>query len=196
MKPKRKATNQVRIIGGQHRGRQLAFPDLPGLRPTGDRVRETLFNWLQPILPGAQCLDLFAGSGVLGLEAASRGAGEVVLLDKSPQVIRQLQSHIADLKLDQVNAVQADALGWLQAPSLNISFDVIFIDPPFSDGLLEPCIQLLASSGLLAENARVYLETDVLESLSFLPAEWQLLRKKKAGQVAYYLFAPHQVGDD
>ncbi len=189
MRSKRKISNQVRIIGGQHRGRQLIFPDLPGLRPTGDRVRETLFNWLQPMLPGARCLDLFAGSGALGLEAASRGAGEVVLLDQSLQVVRQLQKHIVDLKLDQVTAVQVDALGWLQAPPLNLSFDVVFIDPPFSDGLLEPGVQLLASSGLLAENARVYLEMDVLESLPFFPPEWQLLREKKAGQVAYYLFA-------
>jgi len=191
VKPKRKGSNQVRIIGGLHRGRQLAFPDLPGLRPTGDRVRETLFNWLQPLLPGARCLDLFAGSGVLGLEAASRGAGEVVLLDQSLQVVRQLQKHVVDLKLNQVSVVQADTLSWLKTPSLNMLFDVVFIDPPFSDGLLDPCIQLLASSGLLAENARVYLEMDVLESLPFFPPEWQLLREKKAGQVAYYLFA-HQ----
>ena len=189
MKPKRKTSNQVRIIGGLHRGRQLTFPDLPGLRPTGDRVRETLFNWLQPILPGARCLDLFAGSGALGLEAASRGAGEVILLDQSPQVVRQLQKHIVDLKLEQTQAVQADALKWLQPPSLNASFDIVFIDPPFSDGLLGPCVQLLASSGLLAENARVYLEMDVLESLPFFPPDWQLLREKKTGQVAYYLLA-------
>ncbi len=189
MRTKRKSANQVRIIGGRHRGRQLAFPDLPGLRPTGDRARETLFNWLQPLLPRARCLDLFAGSGALGLEAASRGAGEVILLDQSPQVIHQLQQHIEDLKLNQAHAEQADALHWLQTPPLNSAFDVVFMDPPFSDGLLEPCIQRLASSGLLAENARVYLEMDVLESLPFFPPEWQLLRKKKAGQVAYYLFA-------
>ncbi len=189
MKAKRKAPNQVRIIGGQHRGRRLVFPDLPGLRPTGDRVRETLFNWLQPILPGARCLDLFAGSGVLGLEAASRGAGEVILLDQAPQVVRQLQRHIADLGLNRVRVVQADALSWLQAPPPNLSFDIVFIDPPFSDGLLEPCCQLLASSGLLAENARVYLEMDVVKSHSFFPPEWQLLREKKSGQVAYYLLA-------
>jgi len=189
VKSKRKHARQVRIIGGQHRGRQLAFPDLPGLRPTGDRVRETLFNWLQPLLPGARCLDLFAGSGALGLEAASRGAGEVLLLDQSPQVVHQLQKHIGDLKLNQARAQQVDTLCWLQTPPLNIAFNVVFIDPPFSDGLLEPCIQLLASSGLLAENARIYLEMDVLESLPFFPPEWQLLREKKAGQVAYYLFA-------
>jgi len=189
VKAKCKVSNQVRIIGGQHRGRRLAFPDLPGLRPTGDRVRETLFNWLQPMLPGARCLDLFAGSGALGLEAASRGAGEVVLLDQSPLVIRQLQGHITDLGLNQVRAMQADTLNWLQMPPPGLSFDIVFIDPPFSEGLLEPCCQLLASNGLLAENARVYLEMDVVTSHSFFPPEWQLLREKKTGQVAYYLFA-------
>ncbi len=186
---KRKRSNQVRIIGGQHRGRRLEFPDLPGLRPTGDRIRETLFNWLQPMLPGARCLDLFAGSGVLGLEAASRGAGEVLLLDQAPQVIHQLQGHIADLQLSQAQALQADALSWLQSPPLNASFDIVFIDPPFSERLLEPCCQRLASSGLLAENARVYLERDVVESPPFFSPEWQILREKKSGQVAYYLLA-------
>ncbi len=157
MRAKRKGLNRVRIIGGRHRGRRLAFPDLPGLRPTGDRIRETLFNWLQPMLPGARCLDLFAGSGALGLEAASRGAGEVLLLDQAPQAVRQLQGHIVDLGLSQAKAVQADALDWLQAAPPQPSFDIVFIDPPFSAGLLEPCCQQLASSGLLAENARVYL---------------------------------------
>ncbi len=88
-----KSLNRVRIIGGSHRGRKLDFPELPGLRPTGDRIRETLFNWLQPCIQGARCLDLFAGSGALGLEAASRGAKEVVMLDAAPQVIRQLEAH-------------------------------------------------------------------------------------------------------
>jgi 16S rRNA (guanine966-N2)-methyltransferase len=128
------------------------------------------------------------------LEAASRGAGEVVLLDQSPQVVHQLQEHVADLKLDQVTVIQADTIGWLQAPPPDVTFDVVFVDPPFSDGLLGPCIQLLASSGLLAENARVYLEMDVLESLPFFSPDWKLLREKKAGQVAYYLFA-HQPGE-
>ncbi len=179
----------MRIIGGQHRGRRLSFPDLPGLRPTGDRIRETLFNWLQPLLPGARCLDLFAGSGALGLEAASRGAGEVLLLDQSPQVVQQLQGHIAGLGLNQAKAVQTDALGWLQTAPPKYSFDIVFIDPPFGAGLLQPCCQQLASSGLLAENARVYLETDVVESLPFFSREWQILREKRSGQVAYYLLA-------
>ncbi len=189
MRAKRKGSNRVRIIGGRHRGRRLAFPDLPGLRPTGDRIRETLFNWLQPMLPGARCLDLFAGSGALGLEAASRGAGEVLLLDQAPQAVRQLQGHIVDLGLSQAKAVQADALDWLQAAPPQPSFDIVFIDPPFSAGLLEPCCQQLASSGLLAENARVYLETDVVESLPFFSPQWRILREKRSGQVTYCLLA-------
>ncbi len=179
----------MRIIGGRHRGRRLTFPDLPGLRPTGDRIRETLFNWLQPMLPGARCLDLFAGSGALGLEAASRGAGEVLLLDRAPQVVRQLREHIATLGLGQARVEQAHALEWLQSAPPGCAFDIVFLDPPFDAGLLEPCCRQLASSGLLAENARVYLETDVVESLPFFSQQWQVLHQKRSGQVAYALLA-------
>jgi len=188
-KHRSRSTNQIRIIGGTHRGRRLSFPDLPGLRPTGDRTRETLFNWLQPVLPGARCLDLFAGSGALGLEAASRGAGQVLLLDRAEQVIGQLQRHITELGLDGAVTEQADAVKWLRKKSTPPPFDIVFLDPPFGGGLLEPCCQLLETSGWLAEDAKVYLETDVVESLSFLPPSWQVLRKKKAGQVVYYLFS-------
>lgn len=187
MKVKRKEVNRIRIIGGIHRGRRLAFPDLPGLRPTGDRVRETLFNWLQPILPGARCLDLFAGSGALGLEAASRGAGQVMLLDRALQAVLRLQVHIAELGLEQTQAEQADALSWLENGPPEIPFDIVFIDPPFDGSLMGPCCERLDAGGWLAADARVYIETNVVESPSFLPPSWRILRKKKAGQVAYYL---------
>ncbi len=190
MKPGRKDANRIRIIGGAHRGRRLAFPDLPGLRPTGDRVRETLFNWLQPVLAGARCLDLFAGSGALGLEAASRGAGLVVLLDRAPRAVRQLQAHIAELGLNQARAEQADALAWLDNPPPETPFDIVFVDPPFDSGLAGPCCERLEKGGWLTPHARVYLETDVVESPLFLPSAWQVLREKRAGRVAYRLLAP------
>ncbi len=114
---KKNSRNQVRIIGGVHRGRKLRFPDLPGLRPSGDRVRETLFNWLQPVIQNARCLDLFAGSGALGLEAASRGAREVVMLDLAPQVVRQLEAHQALLGLAQVKIIQGGCLALVGAKS-------------------------------------------------------------------------------
>jgi len=186
VRPRGKEANRVRIIGGTHRGRRLSFPDLPGLRPTGDRVRETLFNWLQPVLPGGRCLDLFAGSGALGLEAASRGAGAVVMLDQAPVVIKQLQQHVADLGLEQVRIEQADALDWLSR-GVAEPFDIVFLDPPFGSDLMGECCQRLDDGNWLNPGARVYIEMDVVESLPLLPENWQILRQKKAGQVAYYL---------
>ena len=181
----------MRIIGGAHRGRKLRFPSLPGLRPTADRVRETLFNWLQPQLPGADCLDLYAGSGALGLEAASRGAGRVVMLDRSAEVVDQLRENIGLLQLDRVEAWQADALEWLAgSPSPCFSpFDLVFLDPPFADDLLEQSCRLLDSAGWLNPEARIYLEMDAGHPLPELPERWHLLRRKQAGQVWYHLFS-------
>jgi 16S rRNA (guanine966-N2)-methyltransferase len=175
---------QVRIIGGEHRGRRLPFADLPGLRPTGDRIRETLFNWLQPLITGARCLDLFAGSGSLGLEAASRGASQVVMLDTVSAVVRQLEENRRNLNLKQVSIVRADALQWLeQEPS---PFDVVFLDPPFTANLLGPLCQKL-NQGWLADGSRVYLEDEISRELPVLPEGWQLLKEKTAGQVRYGL---------
>ncbi len=177
--------NQVRIIGGEHRGRRLSFPDIPGLRPTGDRIRETLFNWLQPRLPGASCLDLFAGSGALGLEAASRGAGKVLMLDSSPLVVRQLRENISLLRLEQTQVEQADAMVWLGRQSQ--PFDIVFLDPPFADNLLQDACRRLDEGAWLTANSLVYLEMDAaLEGLE-LPAGWEVLKEKKAGQVKFML---------
>ena len=179
--------NLIRIIGGLHRGRKLQFPDLPGLRPTSDRVRETLFNWLQPLLPGAVCLDLFTGSGALGLEAASRGAGEVLMLDRSPAVVDQVAHNIRLLSLTQARVLQADALSWLQRPGR--PYDVVFVDPPFADNLTESCCRSLQENGWLAPAARIYLESDARQASPDLPADWIALREKTAGQVRYQLFS-------
>lgn len=178
--------NQVRIIGGEHRGRRLNFPDLPGLRPTSDRVKETLFNWLQPLFPGAACLDLFAGSGALGLEAASRGAGQVTMLDKSAVVVQQLRSHQELLGLKQVRIEQADALAWLEAAAE--PYEIVFLDPPFADDLLTACCRRLEDNGWLKPNARIYLERDLRGSEPLLPANWVQLKEKKAGGVTYALY--------
>lgn len=178
-------SNQLRIIGGRHRGRKVSFPDQVGLRPTGDRIRETLFNWLQPLIPGARCLDLFAGSGALGLEAASRGAGSVVMVEQAVPVVRSLRDAVRMLGLEQVELVQADALSWLDGPPQ--SFDVIFLDPPFADKLLEPVCRKL-QQGWLADDARVYIEIDAKDHLPELPDNWQQLKQKRAGQVCCFLF--------
>jgi len=180
------APNRVRIIGGSHRGRKLAFPDQPGLRPTPDRVRETLFNWLQPVIIGARCLDLFAGSGALGLEAASRGAARVLLLDSAAAVVRQLRDNVRLLSLDQqVEVQQAEALRWLGGAGQ--PFDIVFLDPPYASRLQGPCAKRLEAGGWLASGARVYLEADARGDLPELPPDLELIREKKAGQVRYCL---------
>ncbi len=179
--------NRVRIVGGVHRGRKIAFPDAAGLRPTGDRVRETLFNWLAPVLPGCRCLDLFAGSGVLGIEAASRGAGEVVLVESAPRVARALRETIDALKLGgQVRLVEGDALNWL-ATAAPLPFDVVFLDPPFAAGLLAEAAAALERGGWLAEGALVYLERAQAPGPWPVPAHWEVVRDKRAGQVSYAL---------
>ena len=125
-----RAPNRIRIIGGTHRGRRLAFPDAAGLRPTPDRVRETLFNWLMPHLPGARCLDLFAGSGALGLEAVSRGAREVVLVDANPAVVKSLQENLRLLgETERARVIRSDALAFLRKET-DAPFDIVFLDPP------------------------------------------------------------------
>ncbi|EGV33964.1 methyltransferase [Thiorhodococcus drewsii AZ1] len=178
-------TNQLRIIGGRHRGRRLPFPDQLGLRPTSDRVRETLFNWVAPIIEGARCLDVFSGSGALGFEAASRGAGEVVMLERAPKVVHQLRCNAETLALEAVSVHQADSLEWLEGSGR--PFDLVFLDPPFADDLLESACARLAGNGWLAPGSRVYLESAAKPGFPDLPADWDLVREKTAGQVRYGL---------
>ena len=182
---------QLRIIGGQLRGRRLPIPDQPGLRPTPDRVRETLFNWLAPVIEGARCLDAFAGSGALGLEALSRGAAHVTLIEQAQPVVRQLQLNAERLgATDRVRVVQADALAWLAASHPDGAggpFDLVFVDPPFDLGLLPGACALLDGGDWLAPAARVYLETAAQGDLPPLPAGWTLTRERTAGQVRFAL---------
>ncbi len=182
--------NRVRIIGGRWRGRRIGFPDIPGLRPSPDRVRETLFNWLAPVLPGADCLDLFAGSGALGLEAASRGAGRVVLLDADQRVAVALQEQVRALAAEAlVEVVRADVLTWLRRASQ--PFDIVFLDPPFHQGLVGPCLKALAAGDWLAPGGYVYVEAeremDAERLHTLLPAGWSVYRSKQAGEVGYHL---------
>ncbi|MCG6935691.1 MAG: 16S rRNA (guanine(966)-N(2))-methyltransferase RsmD [Proteobacteria bacterium] len=177
--------NQLRIIGGQYRGRKLHFPDTEGLRPTPDRVRETLFNWLQPVIGGAHCLDLFAGSGALGLEAISRGAGRVVLVDKHPAVVRQLRDNLALLGAERAEVIQADARSFLDGP--REQFEVVFLDPPYQADLLVPCIEQLEQNDWLTAQAWIYVETPANQDLPGLPTNWSAQHSKRAGQVGYHL---------
>ncbi|WP_438951865.1 16S rRNA (guanine(966)-N(2))-methyltransferase RsmD [Porticoccus sp.] len=180
--------SQVRIIGGQWRGRKLHFNEVAGLRPTGDRIRETLFNWLTPSIAGANCLDLFAGSGALGIEALSRGAARATLVEKHRQAADNLRRNCLLLKADTAEIVQADTLDWLANTSPVYPFDIVFIDPPFSADLLQPCCALLQKPGLLATNGLIYLETNRHQPLPGIPPTWELLREKTAGQVSYRLY--------
>jgi len=179
--------NQVRIIAGQWRGRRLSFPDVSGLRPTADRVRETLFNWLMPVLHGARCLDLFAGSGALGFEAASRGAAQVVLVDSEREVVTALQENAALLSVSVLQVCRQEAAVYLATgPG---PFDVVFLDPPFnSPALLEQSIDALSVAGRLAAGAWIYIETPADSAGPVVPEDWLLEKSKKAGQVAYRLY--------
>lgn len=191
-KPNRGTSGQIRIIGGQWRGRKLPVPDSPGLRPTTDRVRETLFNWLAPHLVDARCLDCFAGSGALGLEALSRYAARTTLLEMERGVAQQLTQNLATLKATQGQVVNTNTLEFLSKPGE--PHDIVFVDPPFRKGLLEQTVTLLEQNGWLADNALIYIESEVESGLPALPASWQLHREKVAGQVAYRLFCREPQG--
>lgn len=178
--------SQLRIIGGQWRGRKLAFSPGEGLRPTTDRVRETLFNWLAPDIHGAHCLDLFAGSGALGLEALSRGAAHCDFVDTSAQALRQLRGHLDTLGAGDISSCHlCSALDFLSTATG--PWDIVFVDPPFGCELVESSCALLARPGLLAQHALVYVETGNREQ-SCLPDGWTLHRDKQAGDVRYRLF--------
>lgn len=178
--------NRLRIIGGVWRSRVVAFDDAPGLRPTPDRLRETLFNWLQFDVAGSQCLDLFAGSGALGFEAASRGAAAVVQVESNPAVCARLKANIGVLAAAQVSVVQADVASYLQGPAR--PYDLIFLDPPFGRELAVPCCRWLAAGGWLAAGARIYVETERNLQLADLPSGWRQLKQAAAGEVACRLF--------
>ncbi len=182
------SAGQVRIIGGQWRGSQLSVHQATGLRPTADRVRETLFNWLAPVLPSSTVLDAFAGSGALGFEAASRGAARVVVIERQAQLAASLIEHKARLRAEQVEVVTADALTWMRAMALTADaprFDIAFVDPPFDIGLWSAALQALLP--LLSDTAWVYVESS-LDTRLELPARLALHREGRTRDVAYRLF--------
>jgi len=178
---------RLRIIAGKWRSRKLVFPDQENLRPTPDRVRETLFNWLQADVPGSVCLDLFAGSGALGLEAASRGAGEVILVEKDSDASAALAQNIAMLEAGNIQLVTDDALSWLEQSGRR--YDIVFLDPPYKSGLLGQCCDLLESGKNLAENAKIYIEHALGDEDIDIPDNWDCVKNKSAGQVSYKLFS-------
>ena len=177
----------VRIIAGEWRSRKLPVADVPGLRPTGDRARETLFNWLQPNIRGAVCVDLFAGSGALGFEAASRGAKHVTLVERNARAARQLETCIELLKAEQVTLRLADGLHWLeQAPKHSI--DILFVDPPFKDEMYEKVMAKIEQCACMKSGGLVYLESPVSRLSLDVPASWSCQKDKTIGQVRLQVF--------
>ncbi|TDR40458.1 16S rRNA m(2)G-966 methyltransferase [Tahibacter aquaticus] len=179
------APGKIRIIGGHLRNSRLAVPDLPGLRPTPERVRETLFNWLNAYVGGARCLDLFAGTGALGMEALSRGAAEVVFVERDAGAAAALRDNLLRLKQARGRVANDDALGWLRRETS--TFDLVFLDPPFAAGLWAEAANLLQQRGLLAPAALIYVESPA-DIEPPLPADWLLHRQGRSGEVRHVLY--------
>ena len=176
---------ELRIIAGRWRGRRWRFPAAEPIRPTPDRVRETLFNWLQGVVSGARCLDLYAGSGALGLEALSRGAASVVFVESDAAAARALRALLAEWGEEAGQVVHADALRFLARPAA--PFDLVFLDPPFGADLLAQSCARLAAGGWLAPGARIYVE-HARRAAPPVPPEWRELRAGTAGEVGYHLY--------
>ncbi len=177
---------RLRIIGGRWRGRRLPVPAAPGLRPTPDRVRETLFNWLAPHIEGSRCLDLFAGSGALCLEALSRGAASAILVEKAAHVAAALRRNIDTLQAAGAEVHHADAVAYLGGPVTPV--DILFLDPPFAaSDLIERCAGLIEQRGWVKPGGFLYIEAPARFDPLPLPAGWELVRSKRAGQVGYHL---------
>ncbi len=175
----------MRIIGGSMRGRKIIFLDSEGLRPTLDRIRETLFNWLAASIGGATCLDLFAGSGALGIEAVSRGAKEVILVDASQQVTSSLSQNLISLNVNNAQIINQSAEVFLSENKKK--FDIVFLDPPFRKGLLKTILPLIKPH--LARGALVYVEQENANSTFEFGNEWELVKSKNTSRFFYQLIS-------
>ncbi|WP_426840535.1 16S rRNA (guanine(966)-N(2))-methyltransferase RsmD [Glaesserella parasuis] len=176
-------TGEVRVIAGLWRGRKLPVLNAEGLRPTTDRVKETLFNWLMMDIAGSRCLDCFAGSGSLGIEALSRQAQAVVFLEKFADAANQLKKNLVSLKAENGKVIQTDTLQFLAQKNSEAPFDLVFVDPPFHQGFVPQVLTALEQNGWLAENALIYVEAEKNHSPLVLPEHWQVIKEKTAGQV-------------
>lgn len=179
-------SNKLRIIGGDWRSRCISFVDVPGLRPTPARVRETVFNWLRNDIIGSRCLDLYAGSGALGFEAASREAKLVVQIENNSLACKALKDNANHLAATQIKMLQSDVFQYLAGAAQE--FDIVFIDPPFAMDLAVKTCLLLETNHWLSKHAKIYVETESTLTLTGLPENWQLLKSKVAGEVGYHLF--------
>lgn len=174
---------EVRVISGLWRGRKLPVLNAEGLRPTTDRMKETLFNWLMMDIANARCLDCFAGSGSLGIEALSRQAQAVTFLEKFTNAARQLEQNLVSLKTDKGKVINTDSLQFLEQVNPEKPYDIVFVDPPFHQGFVPKVLALLAQNQWLAQNALIYVETEKNHVPLVLPENWQVIKEKNAGQV-------------
>lgn len=179
--------SSIRIIGGEWRSRKLTVPEAPGLRPTPDRVRETLFNWLAPTIQGARVLDAFTGSGALFLEALSRGASTGVAIDANTDAFNNLRRNLAVLQCDDAEVLRVDSLQYLSNKTEQ-GFDIVLLDPPFHQDLLLSACQLLEDNNWLNKDAWIYTESEQVPSSLGVPSTWRLHREKHTGQVHYALW--------
>ena len=185
-KANKSRSGRLRIVAGNWRSRLLDIADVPGLRPTSERIRETLFNWLTPHIHGARCLDLFAGTGALGLEALSRGAQSAVFVENSARAVATLNANIKVLGADEASVRHMDAEQYLQAPPAE-QFDLVFLDPPFAADKTGELCRLIEESGALADRCLIYIEQDRSRDAATLPKTWQVTKNKTAGNVRYML---------
>jgi len=177
----------IRLISGKWRGKKLPVKDIEGLRPTTDRTKETLFNWLMHDINDAKCLDCFSGSGSLAFEALSRFAQKVTLLEKDKTVIKQLRENLTALNINNATLIEGESLSYLKQVASE-QYNIVFIDPPFNKGLVQPCCDALQNNGYLAEEALIYIEREVELNNLILPESWCLLKEKSTGQVTYQLY--------
>jgi 16S rRNA (guanine966-N2)-methyltransferase len=185
-----RAARVLRIVGGRHRGRRLRFPAGTEIRPTPDRVRETLFNWLQPRIADARVLDLFAGSGALGLEALSRGAAHATFVERDRRAATAIDALLKEWREPNATVICADALSWLASPQFrDHPFDIVFLDPPFAAEVLTAAADGLAAHARLSPDARIYVERRARDVLPKLPSGWREQRSGRAGEVGYHLYA-------
>ncbi len=185
---KKSPRGRLRIVAGNWRSRLLDIAAAPGLRPTSERIRETLFNWLAPRIEGARCLDLFAGTGALGLEALSRGAATTVFVEKSELAAGVLRANVEKLDAEGAEIIEGDAFELLQQMPAK-SFDIVFLDPPFAADMLDDLCRLIDECQVLTDGARVYIEQSVTAIEPDLPAGWEVVKSGVAGQVRYSLVA-------
>lgn len=178
----------IRLISGQWRGKKLPVKDKQGLRPTTDRTKETLFNWLMHDIRDANCLDCFSGSGSLGFEALSRYAKFCTFLELDKQISTQLQINVDTLKVENTQIIQGDSLHYI-SQAATLKYDVVFVDPPFNKGLVQPCLEQLECNGHLTESSLIYVEVESELSTLSVPENWSLLKEKTSGQVRYQLFS-------